>query len=73
MRRLRVSYSRKIQPEQFESMGMEISLEKDILDDENLAETAKATAEKLRSFVTARLAESLAWEQQLKEQLKEKK
>ena len=67
LRRLRISYSRKIQPKQFESMGLEVSLEKDILDTDDLTVEASKSVNALRTFVSNKLIESLQWE---KEKLK---
>jgi len=59
MRRLKISYGRTVQPMKFESIRMDVAVEKDVPDGDALLEEANKSVESLRKYVEVKLNETV--------------
>lgn len=58
-RRVRVSYGRTCQSAPYESIRMDVAIEKDIKDDANLLDEVNKSINGLRQYVKNKIAETL--------------
>jgi hypothetical protein len=59
-RRVRVSYGRTAQPAPYESIRLDVAIEKDILDDADLREEVNKSVDGLVKYVSNKIASILA-------------
>ena len=58
-RRVKVSYGRTCQSAPYESIRLDVAIEKDIEDDANLLEEVNKSVNGLRNYVKTKIAETL--------------
>lgn len=58
-RRVRISYGRTVQPVPFESIRLDIAIEKDVLDDASIKDEMDKSVNGLRQYVKTKIAETL--------------
>ena len=59
MKRVRVSYGRTCQSAPYESIRLDVAIEKDVQDDQNVKEAIDKTVNGLKSYVKNKIAEIL--------------
>lgn len=58
-RRVRVSYGRTVQSAPYESIRLDVAIEKDVNDDDDLLDQVDKSANGLRKYVKMKIAETL--------------
>ena len=59
VRRVKVSYGRTLQPAPYESIRLEVTVEKDVLDNERLSQIADTITDSLVKYVRRKIASIL--------------
>lgn len=58
-RRVRISYGRTCQSAPYESIRLDVAIEKDIIDDDNLKVEVNKSVNSIQQYVTSKIAEIL--------------
>ena len=58
-RRVKISYGRTIQSAPFESIRLDVAIEKDITDDDNMLKEVDKSVNGLRQYIKNKIAETL--------------
>lgn len=58
-KRVRISYGRTVQSAPYESIRLDVAIEKDIKDDDNILQEVDKSVNGLRQYVKTKIAETL--------------